>query len=65
MPNIQIEQDNPKLIRQVNIQIERILESVLTEQYLHGYLAALWEQDLLSDEQWLRLSAEVRAAAKV
>ncbi|RMN43593.1 hypothetical protein SAMN05444506_12230 [Pseudomonas syringae] len=74
MPVIQIEQDDPKLIAQVHAQIEKMVERVrkmpntvivtVAEEFVLGYLAALYQQDLLSDGQWRRLVDEVRAALK-
>lgn len=74
MPLIQIEQDDPKLIAQVHRQIEQMVERVrklpntvivaVAEEFVLGYLAALYQQDLLSNGQWRRLVDEVSAASK-
>jgi len=74
MPMIQIEQDSPELIARVNSQIEQMVERMrrmpgtvivaVAEEFVRGYLTALSEQDLLSNAQWQRLTAEVMAAAQ-
>lgn len=74
MPLIQIEQDNPELIALVNSHIEDMVARMrkhpgtvivaAAEEYVHGYLAALFQQSLLSDEQWRRLHDMALAAAK-
>ena len=74
MPMIQIEQDSPELIALVNSQIEQMVERMrrmpgtvivaVAEEFVRGYLTALSEQDLLSNAQWQRLTAEVMAAAQ-
>ncbi|WP_426103007.1 hypothetical protein [Pseudomonas sp. PSPC3-3] len=68
MPLIQIEQDSPELIAQVNREIEHMAVRIRThsgtvivpmaEEYVLGYLSALYQHSLLSDEQWQRLRAE-------
>lgn len=74
MPLIQIEQDSPELIAQVNREIEQMVVRIrnnagsvivpMAEEYVMGYLSALYQQSLLSDAQWRCLRAEAVAAAK-
>ena len=72
MPMIQIEQDSPELIAQVRRQIDEMVERTrktpgivhVAEEVVHGYLAALLEQRLLSVEQWRQLLDASRAASE-
>ena len=71
MPLIQIEQDSPELIAQVRRHIDEMVErtrkhpsiAMVAEEFAYGYLTALLDHRLLSNEQWQQLSVEMRAAA--